>query len=556
MDSKETDSSQADEGKKDSHITVHWFRHGLRLHDNPALLEGLKNCKEFYPIFILDGHVAGVSTAAFPRMQFLFETLEDLDNNLQALGTRLYFLKGDPVEVFEKLFEEWDVTRVTFEQDPEPIWQDRDSRVKELCNLRGVECIEKVGHTLWDPHVILQENGGNPPLTYAAFNQVVGIVGLPEKPLPNPDFEGISLPVGEDHDSKYGIPSLKSLGVEPESAEQASPHGRYLGGETKALKLLLSRLEKERKAFELNLSLPNQLYPDLVGMPMSLSPHLRFGSLSIRKFYWALRCTYAQVHPNSPIPKSITSQLVWREYFYCMSVNNPLYNRMEGNPICLRIDWYNDEEKFKLWKEGRTGFPWIDACMRQLVQEGWIHHVCRHAVACFLTRGDLWIDWQKGLEVFDRYLLDADWSVCAGSWMWVSSSAFEKVLQCPRCICPVRYGRRMDPTGNYIRRFVPELKDMPLRYLCEPWKAPQKVQEDANCVIGVDYPLPMVNHKDASKECKEKMDRIKNLCKDIPHMAPTNENEVLSYMWLDKSNSGAMEESLFEACSHLSSVAL
>ncbi|KAK3797588.1 hypothetical protein RRG08_054616 [Elysia crispata] len=554
MDTEKTSSDDESDAKQ--HVTVHWFRHGLRLHDNPALIEGLKGCKEFYPVFILDGHVAGVSTAAFPRMQFLFETLTDLDNNLKVFGTRLYFLRGDPVEVFDHLIKEWGVTCVTFEQDPEPIWQDRDIQVKELCQRQGVECIEKVSHTLWDPHVIIEENGGSPPLTYAAFNQVVEIVGLPEKPAPNPDFHGICLPVETEHDQKYGIPSLSSLGVEPESKEQASPCCRYLGGETKALKLLLSRLENEKKAFALDLSLPNQLYPDLVGMPMSLSPHLRFGSLSIRKFFWALRCSYAQVHPNSPIPASITSQLVWREYFYCMSVNNPKYNRMEGNPICLKINWYNDDEKFKCWKEGRTGFPWIDACMRQLVQEGWIHHVCRHAVSCFLTRGDLWIDWQKGLEVFDRYLLDADWSVCAGSWMWVSSSAFEKVLQCPRCMCPVRYGRRMDPTGKYIRRYIPELKDMPMLYLCEPWKAPLKVQEEANCVIGIDYPAPMVDHKEASKECKEKMERIKSLCKGVPHIAPTNETEVLSYMRLGKNPGESMEESLHETCSHLSSVSL
>uniref|UniRef100_A0A182Z9F6 Cryptochrome-1 n=1 Tax=Biomphalaria glabrata TaxID=6526 RepID=A0A182Z9F6_BIOGL len=520
--------------EKKNHVTIHWFRHGLRLHDNPALLDGLEDCVEFYPIFIFDGNVAGISTAAFPRMQFLLETLQDLDENLKSHGSRLYSFQGDPVEIFKKLIEEWGVTRITFEQDPEPVWQDRDTRVKNMCLELEIECIERVSHTLWDPQQIIKENGGTPPLTYAMFCQVADIVGPPPKPREDPNFTGISLPVSEHHDEKYRLPTLAELGVEAECEKQASPYCHYLGGESKAMKLLSIRLEKERKAFSLNQSLPNQLFPELSGMPMSLSPHLRFGSMSIRKFYWLLREAYAEVHPNAHIPSSITGQLIWREYFYCMSVNNPNYNRMVGNPICLKIDWYDNDNHLKAWKMGMTGYPWIDACMRQLLQEGWIHQVCRHATACFLTRGDLWIDWVKGLQVFDRYLLDADWSVCAGNWMWVSSSAFEKVLQCPKCICPVRYGRRMDPKGEYVRRYVPELKDMPLQYLFEPWKAPLKVQEEAKCIIGEDYPLPIVNHKTASRDCQSRMEIIKSKFKDVPHIRPANEDEVYTSMWVCK----------------------
>ncbi|XP_059155704.1 cryptochrome-1-like [Physella acuta] len=529
--------------EKKGHVTVHWFRHGLRLHDNPSLLDGLEDCHQFYPVFIFDGSVAGIATAAFPRMQFLLQTLQDLDDNLRKHGTRLYTFHGDPVGVFKKLFEEWGVTRLTFEQDPEPCWQNRDNRVKDLCAKKDVEWIERISHTLWDPQVVIQENGGSPPLTYAMFCQVTDMIGLPPQPEGDPDFHGISLPVSEDHDKKYKLPTLEQLGVEVESERQNSPCFPYLGGETQALKLLAIRLEKERMAFSVGQSLPNQLYPELSGMSLSLSPHLRFGSMSIRRFYWALRKVYSEVHPNTAVPSGITCQLIWREYFYCMSVNNPNYNKMIGNPICLNIDWYENDDQLEKWTLGKTGYPWIDACMRQLTQEGWIHQVCRHATACFLTRGDLWINWMKGLEVFDKYLLDADWSVCAGNWMWVSSSAFEKVLQCPRCICPVRYGRRMDPKGEYVRRYVPELKDMPLQYLFEPWKAPLKVQKEANCVVGEDYPHPMIDHKVASKDCQARMERIKAKSKDIPHIRPADELEVLTYMF-------SKEFEKIELCTH------
>nr|AWY10935.1 photoreceptive cryptochrome [Hermissenda crassicornis] len=515
-------------------VTVHWFRHGLRLHDNPALLEGLENCQEFYPIFIFDGSVAGTKTAGYCRMQFLLESLKDLDDSLRAKGSRLYVMEGDPLQIFPNLFEEWKVNMLTFEQDPEPIWQERDDNVKDLCDSYNVEWIERVSHTLWDPHSILKANGGSPPLTYAMFCQVAEIVGQPPRPVEDLDFSNVILPVSDNHDRLFGLPTLEKLEVVADCDAQKSPFCRYLGGEAKALVLLESRLDKERKTFSIGQAQANQMYPDLTGMPMSLSPHLRFGSLSIRKFYWALRDAFAEIHPESEIPLQVTSQLVWREYFYCMSVNNPFYNRMAENPICLNIDWYTDDTSLEKWTEGKTGYPFIDACMRQLKQEGWIHQVCRHAVSCFLTRGDLWIDWQKGLEVFDRYLLDADWSVCAGNWMWVSSSAFEKVLQCSRCICPVRYGRRMDPNGDYIRRYVPELKNIPLTYLYEPWKAPIAVQEGANCIIGTDYPPPIVDHRAASRDCKQKMEIIKAKYKDTPHVAPANEDEVIALIWMTK----------------------
>ncbi|KAJ8315277.1 hypothetical protein KUTeg_007427 [Tegillarca granosa] len=184
--------------------------------------------------------------------------------------------------------------------------------------------------------------------------------------------------------------------------------------------------------------------------------------------------------------------------------------------------------------KGQTGYPWIDACMNQLRQEGWIHHVGRHAVSCFLTRGDLWIDWQDGLRIFYKYLLDADWSVCAGNWMWVSSSAFEKVLQCPRCFCPVRYGKRMDPSGEYVRRYIPALKEMPTRYIYEPWKAPRSIQERAKCIIGVDYPTRIVDHDKVSKQNAKKMKEITDALKgkEIMHCAPANEDEVKTFIWV------------------------
>ncbi|MGH0179174.1 UNVERIFIED_CONTAM: hypothetical protein FKN15_017208 [Acipenser sinensis] len=179
---------------------------------------------------------------------------------------------------------------------------------------------------------------------------------------------------------------------------------------------------------------------------------------------------------------------------------------MEGNPICVRIPWDRNPEALAKWAEGKTGFPWIDAIMTQLRQEGWIHHLARHAVACFLTRGDLWISWEEGMKVFEELLLDADWSVNAGSWMWLSCSSFFQ--QFFHCYCPVGFGRRTDPNGDYIRRYLPVLRGFPAKYIYDPWNAPATVQSAAKCVIGVHYPKPMVNHAEASRLNIERMKQI------------------------------------------------
>ena len=136
----------------------------------------------------------------------------------------------------------------------------------------------------------------------------------------------------------------------------------------------------------------------------------------------------------------ITGQLIWREYFYTMCIDNPVYDKSENNPICLNIPWSTDESMLQIWKDGKTGYPFIDAAQRQLHEEGWVHHTVRNAVTMFLTRGDLWINWERGAEYFMEQLVDCDWAVNNGNYMWVASTAFEHVLNCSDCINPVLYG--------------------------------------------------------------------------------------------------------------------
>ncbi|CAH2037081.1 unnamed protein product, partial [Iphiclides podalirius] len=519
--------------------SVLWFRHGLRLHDNPALHRALEDKNQpFFPVFIFDGETAGTKVVGYNRMRYLLEALEDLDNQFKKHGGRLLMIKGKPDIIFRRLWEEFGIRKICFEQDCEPVWRPRDDAVKAVCREVGMACCEFVSHTLWEPDTVIRVNGGIPPLTYQMFLHTVSTIGDPPRPVADVDLRSVNFGVlPERFYSEFTVfnkvPKPEDLGVCPEEADMRMI--RWVGGETTALRQMQQRLSVEYATFCRGSYMPTHGSPDLLGPPISLSPALRFGCLSVRKFYWALQDLFNQVHQGRiPATQLVTGQLIWREYFYTMSVNNPNYGQMAGNPICLDIPWKNPEgDELKRWKEGRTGFPFIDAAMRQLRSEGWLHHALRNTVASFLTRGTLWLSWEHGLEHFLKYLLDADWSVCAGNWMWVSSSAFEALLDSSECACPVLLGRRLEPSGEYVRRYVPELARMPDNYIYEPWKAPIEVQERAKCIIGRDYPAPVVDHVEASQRNRNALKELRRILeKAPPHCCPSSEDEIRQFMWL------------------------
>ncbi|XP_017554325.1 cryptochrome-2 [Pygocentrus nattereri] len=483
--------------------SVHWFRKGLRLHDNPALQEALNGADTVRCVYILDPWFAGSANVGVNRWRFLLESLEDLDTCLRKLNSRLFVVRGQPADVFPRLFKEWNVTRLTFEYDPEPYGKDRDGAIIKISQEFGVETIVRNSHTLYSPDRIIEMNSNSPPLTFKRFQAIVNRLELPKKPLPTITQEQMAscrTQIADNHDEHYSVPSLEELGFK--SQPDVTPV--WKGGETEALERLNKHLD--RKAWVASFERPRINAHSLFANPTGLSPYLCFGCLSSRVFYYHLRELYMKLRRKSSPPLSLFGQLLWREFFYTAATNNPNFDRMEGNPICVQIPWDHNPEALAKWAEGCTGFPWIDAIMTQLRQEGWIHHLARHAVACFLTRGDLWISWESGTKVFEELLLDADWSVNAGSWMWLSCSAFFQ--QFFHCYCPVGFGRRTDPSGDYIRRYIPKLKDYPNRYIYEPWNAPESVQKAANCVVGVDYPKPMINHAESSRLNIERMKQV------------------------------------------------
>ena len=546
--------------------SIVWFRKGLRIHDNPALSEALREAKNgkddsknVLPLFILDPWFCNEKRVGANRMNFLLQSLANLNENLGSLSSIenvnanncLTVVQGKPKDVLPNIIKKFNVSSIYFEKEQvEPFGKQRDEEIIEICKKLNVGVKTYASHTLYDQEFLLSKASakGIPPSTMGAFQKVLANVGEPPSPVPTPPKNSLRvIPDAGDvlsKEFKYanGIPTLEDLGYE---AKNLSYKGGE-GGETEGLRRMRGALRrggdgyKYVQEFDKPQSSPCQIFAKEKGngkasnpfemakkassspkeesllwpSTTALSPHLKFGTVSVRQFYYELQDILKNElkGKHTKPPTSLMGQILWREFYYVNACGTPNYDRMVGNRICKQIPWKNDPEVLAKWENAQTGFPWIDAAMIQLKKEGWMHHLARHAVACFLTRGDLFISWEEGARVFDRDLVDADWALNNGNWMWLSASSF--FYQYFRVYGPHSFAKKYDKEGAYVKHFLPVLKNMPSKYIYEPWTAPLEVQKKAGCVVGVDYPKPMVDHAIASKQCMAWMSEAYGAGKD------------------------------------------
>lgn len=390
---------------------------------------------------------------------------------------------------------------LAFETDIEPYAVSRDETVMKQALKANVGVIQEHSHTIYNPELIVQRNKGTVPMTYQKFLSVASELRVPT-PEGNPQkLSSKNKPPADAEENVdeecYDMPTLEELEV---NDYELSTESLFPGGETEALWRLEENLKKVQWIcdFEKPKTSPNSLEPSTT----VLSPYLKFGCLSSRLFYQRLKEVYkGRKHSQPPI--SLEGQVLWREFYYTAGAMTKNFDKMIGNKICAQIPWKTNPVYLEAWRDGQTGYPFIDACMRQLKQEGWIHHLARHAVACFLTRGDLWCHWEDGVKVFEEYLLDADWALNSANWMWLSASAF--FHQYYRVYSPIAFGKKTDPEGRFIKKYVPELQNYPKTLIYEPWKATIEQQKKFECIIGKDYPKPIVDHEKAMKENMAKM---------------------------------------------------
>lgn len=534
---------------QDTVVAMHWFRKGLRVHDNPALLHALAITKDtsgpIYPVYIVDPNCYQLLKCSVLRARFLLECISDLDKSLRERGSRLYVATGDPLEVLPELWKEWGVTHVTHEADEtgEPYAVARDEGVRSVAKKNGVQVMEFRSETLRPlgnvPGGYVANVGGavnSVPSTMSSFQGLLGKIDGGNIPLPldAPTKEEFPQLSDDDDSNKYlplehpcDIPWPRGMTKDEigpvwntSDCEDASLTGIVKGGETLALAQLQSTVTA-RPDWTASFEKPKTSCTE-VSTPSTtvLSPYLSLGCLSPRKAWHAVadanRKASSKVNKSKP-PVSLHGQLLWRDFnnliAHSANAQSPgSWGRMQDNPYCRNVPWSSDPKLLKAWKDGKTGFPWIDACMAQLRTEGWIHHLGRHAVACFLTRGDLWQSWEMGADHFEGELLDADYALNNFNWLWLSCSGF--FYQYFRCYSPVAFQKKNDVNGNYIRKWVPELAGLPAKYIYEPWKAPSSVLNAAGIKLGDNYPNPIVDHAFVSKENMSKMSLAYDMHKD------------------------------------------
>lgn len=450
-----------------------WFRRDLRLSDHPALAAALAAHEHVVPVFCLDDRLLTGRHASGPRTGFLLESLRDLDQSLLERGARLIVRRERPEQALVDLARETGAEEVYFSRDVTPFARSRGRSVHGALEAAGLAERAFPGVTVLDDVTALRtKSGGGPYSVFSPFYK--RWLDQPRRVVvPAPDRIGMpAAALG-----RTSIPSLADLGLEPEVSNPQP------GGETEAAARLAWFLDG-----------PIHDYADLHDVPgvdgtSKLSAYLHFGCLSPRAIEHALP-------KGSKADGGVDAfhrQLCWRDFYHHVQYHYPETARTEFQERYRgRLDWVQDEGRLTAWQQGRTGYPLVDAAMRQLLREGWMHNRARLLAGSFLTK-HLGLDWRHGENWFMRLLLDGDQANNNGNWQWIASVGVDPQPVFRRLYNPALHQKRYDADGVYVREYVPELRGVPDKYLPEPWTMPESVQREVGCVIGTDYPAPIVD---------------------------------------------------------------
>jgi deoxyribodipyrimidine photo-lyase len=455
-----------------------WFGRDLRVRDHPALRAALDRHERVVPVFCLDDRLLHGRHSSGARTQFLLECLHDLAGELRDRGSGLVIRHGSPERELLELAGEARAAAVHMTADVSPFARRRADRVRAalrggdvgLCAHDGVNAVDVT---------TIETTQGRPYSVFSPFHRTWA--AAPRRPLLQAPRQ---LPPLPSRLTRGRIPSLETLGLAQEVAEPAP------GGEAEARRTLDRFLGDAVRTYADD--------HDALGRDRTsrLSPYLHFGCISPR--------TVEERLPRGAGAEAFRRQLCWRDFHHHVlhhfqrNARSEFQTRHRGS-----IRWSYARRPFEAWCEGRTGYPLVDAGMRQLRREGWMHNRARLVVGSFLTK-DLGIDWRWGERWFMRLLIDGDEANNNGNWQWIASVGTDPAPVYRRIYNPARQQASYDPDNAYVLRFVPELARVPGRYLPEPWTMPDEVQREARCVIGDDYPAPIVDHAVARREALDR----------------------------------------------------
>jgi len=456
---------------------IHWFRKDLRLMDNPSLSNAAESGHPVLAVYILEDGSSDPWALGNAARWWLHHSLTALDKSLKEFGNRLILRRGRPCEVLKDLVIETGAEAVYSTRLTEPHAVKVDSEVTDTLDELGVGFRLFYGNLLFPPKSITTKKG-DPFKMFTPFYKAC----MKELPLSSSlhipkKLTGLRKSVKSD-----SLDQWKLLPTKPDWS--AGWLDKWTPGEQGALLRLDSFLENSAMVYE-----TQRNRPDIEGTS-KLSPHLSFGEISA-KTCWNRFSRNPELSSENDI-ESFFRQIIWREFSKHLLYHWPTFPEKPFRKEFERFPWTRDKEALNLWQKGLTGYPIVDAGMRELWANGWMHNRVRMIAASFLVK-HLLIPWQDGASWFWDTLVDADLANNSVSWQWVAGCGVDAVPFF-RIFNPIVQGQKFDQNGIYVRHWVPELANLPNSYIHQPWTAPRHMLEGSGIRLGKNYPSPIVDH--------------------------------------------------------------
>lgn len=454
---------------------IHWFRRDLRLSDNTALYAASQAAEGVMPVYILSTWQREHGWTGAKRQQFLCGALDSLSKNIAHVGSRLIIRAGDAVADLERLVLETGAEAIYFNQDPDPFGKKVEQRLAERCAQLGVRCVGYKDHVLHSAGEVLT-GAGLPYRVYTPYSKNW-------LSLPKPQVQPRAVRLGQVPESveSLPVPTLAHWGLSLPQGVDLLPSGERAARER--MERFLSGSICRRYGEDRNL--PAGQHNSL------LSQDLRFGLISIRELYHSCQQVAREEPAAAGSLLTYTKELAWREFYMALLHHYPDVLEQDFNEDYAAVPWPGTEDGLARWQTGTTGFPIVDAGIRQLLCTGLMHNRVRMIVAMFLTK-DLHHHWRVGEQFFHQHLLDAEIASNNGGWQWSAGTGADAAPYF-RIQNPWMQTTRYDPEGEFIRRWVPELAGLPGSAFQSPPVGARP--------LAAGYPLPMVDHNEERDRC-------------------------------------------------------
>jgi len=451
-----------------------WLRRDLRLQDNPALSAAVSTGKPVICLYILETNMQRPWGAA--SLWWLHHSLTDLSRSLEKIGANLYLRKGVAKDILDEIITRTGADQIVWNRRYDKDARDRDAVIKSNLTQRGLAVESFCANLLSEPWTVKTKTDSYYKVFTPYWRAAREHLNVAD-PFPAPtQINGY-----DERLQSESLSNLNLLPTVPDWGAKMQPYWKV--GEAGAQAALESFLDGPVNNYS-----EDRDRPDVEDGTSHLSPHLAFGEISPRQIWYACK-------KDEAAAQKFLSEIGWREFAYVLLYHNPKLASENFKEAFNSFEWDEDEQALERWQRGMTGYPFVDAGMRQLWQTGWQHNRVRMVTASFLIK-HLLLDWRHGERWFWDTLLDADPANNAAGWQWVAGSGADASPYF-RIFNPFTQGEKFDPNGDYVRKYVPELKHLPNKFIHRPWDAPELVLLEAGIKLGETYPRPMVDHKQA-----------------------------------------------------------